>query len=558
MVTRPRTTDVRAVLTSPDVPAPGVTTPFPLTAMSDHKSSSYTLLVSLVVALGGFLMGFDSAVISGVVDPVREQFGLDSGEIGWAVACLTLGATLAMAVAGPLADRFGRRTVLLCTALLFTVSAVASALATSYQMLVWARIIGGLGVGGALLIAPIYIAELAPPERRGRLVSFNQLNIVLGFSAAFFSNYFLEKAFAESGTAEAWRYMLGVEAVPAAAYFLLLLTVPRSPRWLAAAGRNDEALAVLARAVGPDRAGAALTEVQYSVAAAAQRGKPSPTELLAPRMRRVMFIGLGLGFFQQITGINAIFYYATTIFGMTGASRDVALEQAIWVGLVNVVFTLIAMRLIDRLGRRPLLIVGTSVMAIALFTNAWAFGSAEYQIGEPGAQAAAVLGDGFAPELQAALQPLVGVSHDSEPAFLAAARAAVETAGLDVAADFTPKAQDLAKSCIRLDGSLVLIAILAYIAAFAISLGPVMWAMFSEIFPLRVRGLAISAAGFFNSFVSFGVQQAFPYGIDTLGPGLIFLVFGVFAALALLFSLFVVPETKGRTLEELEAELIGS
>ncbi len=524
--------------------------------MNDRKSNSFTLLVSLVVALGGFLMGFDSAVISGVVDPVREQFGLEASEIGWAVACLTLGATLAMAVAGPLADRFGRRTILLGTALLFTVSAVASALATSYQMLVWARIIGGLGVGGALLIAPIYIAELAPPERRGRLVSFNQLNIVLGFSAAFFSNYFLNKSL--EGTEEAWRWMLGVEAIPAAAYFFLLLLVPRSPRWLAATGRNDEALTVLARAVGESRAGAALTEVQYSVAAAAQHGKPQARELLAPRMRRVMVIGLGLGFFQQITGINAIFYYSTTIFGMTGASRDVALEQAIWVGIVNVVFTLIAMRLIDRLGRRPLLILGTSVMTLALLTNAWAFSTAEYRIGEPGAQATEVIGDGFAPELAAALQPLVGVAHEGEPVFLAAARDAAASAGLDVDTVFTPRAQDLAKASLHLDGTLVLIAILAYIAAFAISLGPVMWAMFSEIFPLRVRGLAISAAGFFNSFVSFGVQQVFPLGLDTLGPGLVFLVFGVFAALALLFSLFVIPETKGRTLEELESELIGS
>jgi sugar porter (SP) family MFS transporter len=524
--------------------------------MNDRKSNSYTLLVSLVVALGGFLMGFDSAVISGVVDPVREQFDLESSEIGWAVACLTLGATLAMAVAGPLADRFGRRTVLLWTALLFTISAAGSALAPTYEVLVWARIIGGLGVGGALLIAPIYIAELAPPEQRGKLVSFNQLNIVLGFSAAFFSNYFLEKAL--EGTAEAWRYMLGVEAVPAAAYFLLLLIVPRSPRWLAATGRSDEALAVLARAVGEDRAGAALTEVQYSVAAAAEHGRPKASELLAPRMRRVMLIGLGLGFFQQITGINAIFYYSTTIFGMTGASRDVALEQAIWVGLVNVVFTLIAMRLIDRLGRRPLLIVGTSVMTLALLTNAWAFNTAEYRLGEPGSEAAVVLGDSFAPELATALQPMVGVAHDGELAFLAAARQAASDAGLDVAADFTPRAQDLAKSCLHLDGTLVLIAILAYIAAFAISLGPVMWAMFSEIFPLRVRGLAISAAGFFNSFISFGVQQEFPLGLEVLGPGPVFLIFGVFAALAFLFSLFVVPETKGRSLEELEAELIGN
>lgn len=505
--------------------------------------SAYPTRVSLAIALGGFLMGFDSAVISGVVDPVRTAFSLTANEVGWAVACLTLGATLAMMVAGPLADKFGRRPVLAVTAILFTLSAIGSALAPSYQLLVIARIIGGFGVGGALLIAPIYIAEIAPPERRGQLVSFNQLNIVLGFSAAFFSNYFLNAA------DMSWRWMLGVEAVPAGVYLLLLILVPASPRWLAARGRDDEARAVLARINGPEAATKALDAVKTSLAADASRQKPRIGDIFNRRMRRVMVIGLGLGFFQQITGINAIFYYSTTIFGMTGAARDVALGHAILVGIVNVVFTLIAMRLIDRLGRKPLLMIGTAVMAIALFANGAAFSSATYTLNKVATEA---LSATLATETVAGLDELAGQTFDSQPEFLDALRERITPFGEEQLTAFETNAEGLAKSALEINGLLVLIAIMAYIAAFAISLGPVMWAMFSEIFPQRLRGLAISVAGFFNSAVSFGVQQLFPRGLETLGPAMVFFFFAGMACLAFLFSVFVVPETKGRSLEELE------
>lgn len=513
-----------------------------------NERSLYATRVSLVVALGGFLMGFDSAVISGVVDPVRDAFALDADQIGWAVACLTLGATFAMALAGPLADRFGRRQVLMVTAVLFTASAIGCALAEDYLTLIIARIIGGLGVGGALLIAPIYIAEIAPPERRGQLVSFNQLNVVLGFSAAFFSNYFLNDA------GMSWRWMLGVEAVPAALYLLLLFSVPRSPRWLAAQERDAEALAVLERINGPDRAGAALAEVLESIQAASEQASAGIDELFSRRMRRVMLIGLGLGFFQQITGINAIFYYSTTIFGAAGAARDAALGQAIFVGLVNVAFTLLAMRLIDRLGRKPLLMIGTSVMAIALFINGAAFNSATYTLDSAAIEAASQ-------SLQAAtvadLSALEGQTFTHLPEFLDAIRERVRPFGATELAVFERKSGDIAKSALEIDGLLVLISIMAYIAAFAISLGPVMWAMFSEIFPQHVRGLAISVAGFFNSAISFGVQWCFPLALEAVGPASVFFFFGTMAALGLLFSWLVVPETKGRSLEELE-ELLAA
>ncbi|MDG1050396.1 MAG: sugar porter family MFS transporter [Planctomycetota bacterium] len=547
-----------------------------------NDRSNYTLLVSLTVALGGFLMGFDSAVISGVVDPLKSHFDLTPGQVGTAVACLTAGATLAMAVAGRIADALGRKPVLIFTAALFSVSALWSAFAGSYTELVIARVIGGFGVGGALLIAPMYIAEIAPPEKRGRLVSFNQLNIVLGFSAAFFSNYFLEQYFkipaptpanpeAMVVDPTAWRWMLGVEAIPAVLYLASLLLVPRSPRWLAIRGRFDEARTVLAKTGGEASADAALAEVRENLSSA--KGDAGYGELFASRMRLVMLIGLGLGFFQQITGINAIFYYATTIFELTGAGRDASLIQAIYVGLVNVAFTLIAMRLIDKAGRKPLLLVGTAAMTIALFTNAYAFNAGSYQLsGEKlSALTESVAIDVAGPELtvngtaaasapymegaSAALAPLTE-SYGTRNEFIAAVDQ-VAAAQTPYAESIGSMRQGLPMKALQVNGKLILAAILLYIAAFAISLGPVMWAMFSEIFPARMRGVAISAAGFFNSLVSYAVQKLFPSGLAEFGPAGVFLFFGVFAALAFLFSLKVIPETKGKSLEELEAQLIG-
>jgi sugar porter (SP) family MFS transporter len=518
-----------------------------------------TALIAAVVALGGFLMGFDSAVISGVTSPIKKVFSLSPGELGTVVACLTLSATLAMAIAGPLADRFGRKRVLAVTAMLFSASAVWSALATSFESLVAARLIGGFGVGGALIIAPMYIAEVAPSEKRGRLVSFNQLNIVLGFSAAFFSNYFIEKAMPQvDGAAinDAWRWMLAVEAIPAIIYLFALFIVPNSPRWLAMKGRREEARTVLAWASGEARADEELKEIESNLGAAKNASRPGIGELLHPRMRFVMIVGLGLGFFQQITGINAIFYYSTTIFELAGSGREASLEQAIYVGLVNVVFTVIAMRLIDRAGRKPLLIVGTTLMAAALITTGMAFKNATFQ---PEGERFENAVSGLPAPAAGALRGMQGETYGDQFAFLDAVNARVADVG-DAAAieEVQGKAQDIAKGALRINGLMVLIAIMAYIAGFAISLGPVMWAMFSEIFPARMRGLAISAAGFFNSAISFMVQKLFPVGLASYGPDMVFFFFGGLAVAALVFSAFVVPETKGKTLEELEAELIGA
>lgn len=446
------------------------------------RPDRYVLRTVLIVALGGFLFGFDVSVIAGVIDFVEKEFSLSKLEVGWAVASLTLTATLSIMFAGPLADRYGRRGLLRAAAVVFTVSALMSASATDFTLLVAARLLSGLGVGAALVVAPMYIAEISTAATRGRLVSVNQLYVVLGISAAFFSNYLiLQMGDSEGWT---WRWMLGIGAVPSILLFALLFAVPESPRWLAMHGRLDGARRVLLRAHGEMLAESELAEVRASLAQ--ELGKPdvSPRELLAPRLRRVLIIGLVVGVLQQITGINAVFFYAPVIFQNAGASADAAFLQAVYVGLVNLVFTVVAILLIDRLGRRPLLMGGTAGIALSMGLMAWGFRGAQVNEG------------------------------------------------------------------------LVLLGTLAFVASFAVSLGPIMWVLLSEIFPNRVRGLAISCVGLVNSAVSFLVQLLLPWELQSLGNCWPWLIYGAFALLGVLFIARLVPETRGRSLEELEDSLV--
>jgi len=443
--------------------------------------------IASTVALGGFLVGFDATVIAGAVPFLRDYFSLGgtsgSLKLGWAVSCLGWGAMAGNLCAGRLSDRFGRRSVLLLTAVLFLASSLAAAFATGFAVFVAARICGGLAVGAAILTAPVYIAEIAPARSRGSLVSLNQLMIVIGISVSFFSNYFLLALGAVS-----WRWMLGVQAVPATAYFLLLLLVPESPRWLLSKGREQGALAVLAEVHGSIAAHRELELIQANLGAKSRYF--GVRELLTGRLRRVMMFGLGIAFFQQATGINAIFYYLPSIFAQSGGVLSTSFAQSVFVGLVNVGMTFVAIWLIDRLGRKPLLCIGLSGATLSLLTISWAFMAAP-----PG---------GDSP-----------VSH----------------------------------------ADVVLIAIVGYVASFAISLGPVMWVMLSEIFPNEERAAAISVVGFWNSLVSASVTLLFPTEVAVWGPAGTFLAYGLLAAAGLVFVVMLAPETKGKTLEELEGML---
>jgi len=515
-------------------------------------NTRYTFRVALIVALGGFLMGFDASVISGVVTFIEPEFNLSKVELGWAVASLTLTATLAMMMAGPLSDRYGRRPILKLAAILFAVSAVASAVAPDFATLVAARMLGGFGVGAALIIAPMYIAEIAPADLRGRMVSLNQLNIVIGISASFFSNFLIlrlgQSDLAWAATLRldewAWRWMLGIEALPAIFYYFAVFSVPESPRWLVMRGKNDDALDVMIQVSGRTRAEAELKEIRAALEAEAKEERAPLRELFRPSMKLVLGIGISVAILQQITGINSVFFYAPMIFEQSGIGTDASFMQAVLVGLVNLVFTILAIMLIDRLGRRPLLGFGLAGIAACMFLLAYGFGSATYTISGD-ALASFPEGSNLAP-----LQALVGQTFDSDVAFRSAVVAVI---GNETFAD----SQSLiVNAAIHMNPTLILIGILGFVASFAISLGPVMWVLFSELFPNRVRGIAISFVGLINSAVSFTVQLIFPWELETLGNSVTFLIYGAFAIVGLFIVMRILPETKGRSLEELEAELV--
>lgn len=516
------------------------------------QTKGYIIWVALTVAFGGFLMGFDASVISGVVGFIEPEFNLTKLQLGWSVSCLTLTATLGMMFAGPLSDWFGRKKVLLLCAVVYSVSAILSAVATSFWFLVVARMIGGFAVGASLILAPMYIAEIAPARARGRLVSFNQFNIVIGISAAFFSNLMVLKlGKSDAAWAQAlqfgphnWRWMLGLETFPALLYFVTLFAVPESPRWLLLRGRAAEALEVMRRAVGEAEARSQIEQIQQSLGTEADRQQAPIAELLLPALRKVLIIGLVVGIVQQITGINAVFFYAPMIFQQSGLGTDAAFTQAVVVGLINVVFTVVAIGLVDKLGRRPLLAGGLAGITVSMLLLGGGFKSATYTL-TPDALRNPPAG------LDAArLAPLHGQVHGSDLAFKRALRSAL---GNEQAAQFEA---DLIARAIRANASLILIGILGFVASFAVSVGPVMWVLFSEMFPNRVRGLAISFVGLVNSAVSFTVQLVFPWELANLGSAATFFIYGGFAALGLIFVLAVLPETKGRTLEELEALLV--
>jgi MFS family permease len=502
----------------------------------------YVVRTALIVALGGFLMGFDASVISGVVGFIETEFSLTKAQLGFSVASLTLTATLAMMVSGPLADRFGRRPILFIAAVLYAISAVGSALAPSFAVLVVARMIGGLGVGASLIIAPMYIAEIAPPEMRGQMVSFNQLNIVVGITVAFFTNYLILQWL--GGAPDSWRWMLGLETLPAVLYFVGLFFVPRSPRWLIKEGRADEALPIMKMAVGGVAATQELDEIQKSLAKDENKDAARVADLLSPSLRLVLTIGVVIGVIQQATGINAVFFYAPTIFEQSGIGTDASFVQAIFVGVINLVFTLLAIAFIDRLGRRPLLIGGLIGITVAMGLLAYGFGQASYTLSP---DATDVIEDAtFAPRVS----PLIGQTYESDVAFKAALAEAV---GPEAATEYESA---FITDAVDLNPTLILIGILGFVASFAISLGPVMWVLFSELFPNWIRGLAISFVGLINSAVSFGVQQIFPVELAALGAATTFAIFGAVALVGLVFVWRVVPETKGKSLEELEAQLV--
>jgi MFS transporter, SP family, arabinose:H+ symporter len=435
------------------------------------------LIAAIIVSMGGFLLGFDSALIAGVTSPLEKKFSLTELQLGWLVSSCLFGALLGNAITGVLTTKFGRKNVLIFTAVLFFASSLGCAVADNYSVFIAARVVGGLGIGIAILAAPMYIAEIAPKELRGRLVSINQLNIVIGISLSFFSNRIIYDL---AGKDDSWRWMIGVGAIPALIYFVALFFVFESPRWLVMTGQDEKARKVIKTMRNDADPEAEYREIKQSLS---EGSKVPLSEVFSKRMRFVVGLGIAIAFFQQITGINAVFYYAPKIIEKTGIGTDAALTQAIFVGLANLLFTLVAMRLIDKLGRKPLLIIGSIGICCAHSVLALAF---HYNL---------------------------------------------------------------------LESKLVLFGVVGFVSFFAISWGPVMWVLLSEIYPNKFRGMGISLAGLAGGIISFIVSLIFPWQLDKLGPAGTFGIFAAFALLSLFFVIRFVPETKGKSLEELGEEL---
>lgn len=436
----------------------------------------YVVLISIVAAFGGLLFGFDTAVISGTINFIQPYFGLSEVGLGWTVSSLLFGCILGVSIAGKAGDHYGRKKVLMFAAALFFISALGSALSHQLFYFVASRIIGGIGVGVASILSPMYIAEISPAKYRGRLVSLNQLAVVLGILVAFFSNYLL----VDSGENN-WRWMLVVMAAPALLLFFSLLFVPESPRWLVGRRQSDVALKVLIRTTGKELAVSELREIEETLKT---KEEASYSDLLVPKMRPILLLGIMLAIFQQITGINTIMYYAPKIFAQVGQTNSNALLQTIAIGGTNLLFTIVAMLFIDKFGRKFILLMGSLGMTIML----------------------------------------TGLS--------------------------------LLYFLHQTSGVLVLVFILGYIAFFAVSLGPAVWVVISEIFPNRLRSKGMSVAIVTLWIACTIVTIVFPVMLQILNGGTTFLVFALICLINLLYVWRNVPETKGKSLEELEKVLI--
>lgn len=435
-------------------------------------------LVTLVAITGGFLFGYDTAVINGANQYLAAHFGLTPFQEGIAGASAILGCIPGAMGAGFLSDRLGRRRVLFLCAILFAVSGVLSAVPRTFTEFLIARFIGGLGIGASSMICPVYIAELAPPARRGRLGSLFQLGIVVGILLTLFVNARIQGAGdAAWNTTQGWRWMLGAEALPALALLGLLALVPESPRWLLGQGRESAARRVLERMGGAAHADTEIAAFRRS--AAQETGRLG--ELFGRRFRAPLILAVVLMAVSQLSGINAIMYYSTKIFTTAGVGVQDSFGASVVVGVVNLVFTFVAIALVDRAGRRPLLLAGLTVQVLALGAVGWMF-------------------------------------H------------------------------------LGLGGLPLLAGVLVFIAAFAMALGPIPWIVCSEIFPTAWRGRAMSIATFVIWSACYLVAQTFPMLNDSpaIGPAKTFFLYAACSLGGLIFVLAKLPETKGRTLEQIE------
>jgi sugar porter (SP) family MFS transporter len=463
----------------------------------DFSSGGTAIRIASVAALGGLLFGYDSAVINGAVDSIQADFGIGNAELGFAVASALLGAAVGAMSAGRIADRIGRIAVMKIAAVFFLVSAIGTALAGNVELIVLFRIVGGIGVGVASVIAPAYIAETSPPSIRGRLGSLQQLAIVLGIFLSFVVNWVLQKIAGGPGETlalgmEAWRWMFLVMAIPALVYGSLAFTIPESPRYLVASHKIPEARKVLSTLLGQKNLEITISRIQETLE---REDKPSWKDLKKPTggIYGIVWVGLGLSVFQQFVGINVIFYYSNVLWQAVGFDADQSAIYTVITSVINVLTTLIAIALIDKIGRKPLLLIGSSGMAITLITMSIIFANAT-------------------------------LGADGKPSLPGAA------------------------------GVIALIAANLFVVSFGMSWGPVVWVLLGEMFPNRIRAAALGLAAAGQWAANWLITVTFPGLREHLG-----LAYGFYGLCAILSGVFVwkwVMETKGVSLEDMHGEIL--
>lgn len=450
---------------------------------SQKGSLTYLIGVCLVAALGGLLFGYDTGVINGSLKFVQLKFELSAAMKGLAASSALIACIFGAAFAGTLSDHLGRKKILILSALLFLISAVGTALPRTLTQFIIFRVIGGLGVGAASMTSPMYIAEIAPARIRGRMVSLNQFAIIFGMLVVYFVNYFIAGSGGESWNTETgWRWMFGSESIPAALLLILTFVIPESPRWLTKQGKKDKAAKILSHVDGNKYAQQELKLIEETLS----HESSSIRQLFQPGMKIVLVIGIVMAVLQQVTGINVFLYFGSEIFEKLGGDNiDAALLQQVVVGATNLIFTVIAIWTVDKLGRKPLMIIGSFGMGISLF--------------------------------------------------------AMGLAGMYQAA-----------------GSWLLIFVLIYIASFALSVGPITWVILAEIFPTKIRGRAMGIATICLWMANTVVSQTFPmmdenvWLIEKFNHGFPFFIYGTMCAVLVIFVWSCVPETKGKSLEEIE------
>ncbi len=470
--------------------------------MNDSAERTNLGLVFAIVAvatIGGLLFGYDSGAVNGTQPGLVAAFGLDEAGLGFTVGSLLIGCFIGAFFAGTLADSMGRRTVMRLAAVLFFGGAVVQGLAHDHTIFLVARIFGGMAVGAASVLSPAYISEVAPASIRGRMTTVQQVMIITGLTAAFLVNYYVTSVAGVStnklwADIEAWRWMYLLQAVPAVVFLVALFFIPESPRYLVSKGRNDEANAVLTNLFGAGAAAAKLAEIQASFST---DHRPRLSDVLTPKggsgflgMRSIVWVGIMLAVFQQLVGINVIFYYGATLWQAAGFSEQDSLMINIVSGAVSIAACFVTIVLIDRIGRKPLLLIGSLGMAASLFVMVYAFSQGG-------------LVDG-----KLVLSPETG-------------EIAVWAANI-------------------------------YVIFFNVSWGPVMWVMLGEMFPNQIRGSSLAVAGFFQWFANYAIAQAFPIMLTTIGLAASYSFYGVCAVISFFLVAKFITETKGKELEAME------